>query len=98
MPVLEQQLLGLTWRGRKIDHSPGEHDDWANAAVGALLLARSAKAPPSLQIPQEEWDELCAIARDYMGSAVWCPDGLGGGFFGSRHPGHVYDEDLGRWM
>lgn len=38
-PVLESQLLGLIWRGNKIVHPSGEHDDWANAAVGALLLA-----------------------------------------------------------
>src|SRR5581483_9355139 len=40
--TLEQQLLGLIWRGGKIDHPIGEHDDWANAAAGAadLVLAR----------------------------------------------------------
>jgi hypothetical protein len=43
-PTLEQQLLGLVWRGGKIDHPAGEHDDWANAAVGALVLA---EAPPA---------------------------------------------------
>jgi hypothetical protein len=32
--TLEQQLMGLVWRGGKIDHPPGEHDDWANAAAG----------------------------------------------------------------
>jgi hypothetical protein len=31
---VEQQLLGLVWRGAKIDHQSGEHDDWSNAAVG----------------------------------------------------------------
>jgi len=33
VPILEQQLLGLIWRGSKIDHPAGEHDDWANAVV-----------------------------------------------------------------
>jgi hypothetical protein len=42
VPLLEQQLLGLLWRGGKIDHPAGEHDDWANAAVGALLASREA--------------------------------------------------------
>jgi hypothetical protein len=37
VPLLEQQLLGLIWRGSKIDHPSGEHDDWANAAAGALV-------------------------------------------------------------
>ena len=36
---LESQLLGLCWRGGKIDHPPSEHDDFCNATVGALLLA-----------------------------------------------------------
>jgi hypothetical protein len=36
LPTLEQQLLGLIWRGSRIDHQAGEHDDWANAAAGAV--------------------------------------------------------------
>jgi hypothetical protein len=36
VPTLEQQLLGLVWRGGKIDHQPGEHDDFANAAAGVV--------------------------------------------------------------
>ena len=42
VPVLEQQLLGLVWRGSKIDHQPGEHDDYANAVAGVVrqLLGR----------------------------------------------------------
>jgi hypothetical protein len=36
---LESQLLGLVWRGGKIDHPSGEHDDYANATAGALYLA-----------------------------------------------------------
>jgi len=38
VPLLEQQLLGLVWRGAKIDHQPGEHDDWANAAAGVVQV------------------------------------------------------------
>jgi hypothetical protein len=37
VPLLEQQLLGLIWRGSKIDHPNGEHDDWANAAAGVVV-------------------------------------------------------------
>ena len=37
VPVLEQQLLGLIWRGSKIDHPAGEHDDFSAAAAGALV-------------------------------------------------------------
>lgn len=37
VPRVEQQLLGLVWRGGKIDHPAGEHDDFANAAAGVLV-------------------------------------------------------------
>ena len=41
VPTLEQQLLGLMWRGGKIGHASGEHDDWANAVAGvARVLTR----------------------------------------------------------
>ena len=43
---LEQQLLGLTWRGGKIDHPAGEHDDYANAVAGVMVgLAGEADEP-----------------------------------------------------
>lgn len=37
-PKLEQQLLGLVWRGAKIDHQGGEFDDWSNAVAGVVGL------------------------------------------------------------
>jgi hypothetical protein len=43
VPKLHEQLLTLVWRGSKIDHQVGDHDDWACAACGALVLASSAK-------------------------------------------------------
>lgn len=39
VPKVQEQLLGLVTRGTKIDHLPGEHDDWINGAAGALYLA-----------------------------------------------------------
>lgn len=45
VPILEQQLLSLVWRGGKIDHPPGEHDDWANAVVGCLTSILTADSP-----------------------------------------------------
>jgi hypothetical protein len=43
VPTLEQQLLGLIWRGGKIDHPGGEHDDFANAVAGVIVtLMRTA--------------------------------------------------------
>lgn len=38
LPLLEQQLLGLVWKGQKITHPVGEHDDWSNAAAGVVSL------------------------------------------------------------
>jgi hypothetical protein len=35
---LQEQLLTLIVRGGRIDHQPGDHDDYANAAAGALWL------------------------------------------------------------
>jgi len=37
-PKLEQELLELVWRGGKITHAGGEHDDWATAAAGVVSL------------------------------------------------------------
>ncbi len=34
----EQQLLGLVWKGGKITHPGGEHDDYANAVAGLAFL------------------------------------------------------------
>ena len=35
---LQEQLLTLVVRGGRIDHLSGDHDDWANAAAGAIWL------------------------------------------------------------
>lgn len=40
LPKLQEQLLGLVTRGTKIGHLPNEHDDWVNAASGAIHEAR----------------------------------------------------------
>lgn len=57
-PLVEQQLLGLVWRGSKIDHPGGEHDDWANAAAGALVLAdggRGEHFEPETMAVRRHW-------------------------------------------
>jgi hypothetical protein len=41
---LQEQLLTLVIKGSKIDHLSGDHDDFANAAVGALLLVAGKKS------------------------------------------------------
>jgi len=35
---LQEQLLTLVIRGARIDHQPGDHDDWANAVAGLVSL------------------------------------------------------------
>jgi len=45
VPKLQEQLLTLVVRGSKIDHQPGDHDDWSNACAGAIWLASSRKRP-----------------------------------------------------
>ena len=42
VPELESQLLGLVWRGGKIDHPSGEHDDYANAVAGVVSLVATS--------------------------------------------------------
>lgn len=55
VPMLEQQLLGLVWRGGKIDHQAGEHDDYANAAAGALHVATAHTTPMTDAEIAEMW-------------------------------------------
>ena len=50
MPMLEAQLIGLVRKGEKIDHPPGEHDDHANAAAGALVLAHKPEMAPMVVV------------------------------------------------
>jgi hypothetical protein len=45
---VEQQLLGLVWRGGKIDHPGGEHDDFANAAAGLVYMLAGEPEPDRL--------------------------------------------------
>ncbi|MDA2926326.1 hypothetical protein MYX78_03670 [Acidobacteria bacterium AH-259-G07] len=39
IPKLQEQILGLTVRGTKVDHLSGEHDDFANCTAGVVSLA-----------------------------------------------------------
>lgn len=47
---LQEQLLTLVFRGGRIDHQPGDHDDYANAAAGALWLAAGGGPMPGAGI------------------------------------------------
>jgi phage terminase large subunit-like protein len=50
---LQEQLLTLVWRGTKIDHQVGDHDDFANACCG--VLAASRKAPLVISDAVLDW-------------------------------------------
>ena len=45
VPEAEQQLLGLIWRGGRIDHPAGEHDDHANACAGVVAVLVERPCP-----------------------------------------------------
>jgi hypothetical protein len=74
VPTLEQQLLGLVWRGARIDHQPGEHDDFANALAGVVrLLASGIGLAAAAQVTRwaltvgaddPRWPESMAIESD----------------------------------
>jgi hypothetical protein len=46
VPILEQQLLGLMWKGGKITDPAGEHDDYANAVAGVVALVTVSSSVP----------------------------------------------------
>lgn len=54
---LQEQVLGLVARGIKIDHQPGEHDDWANAAAGAFWAADRDRGGPNIRTLGEDSGE-----------------------------------------
>jgi hypothetical protein len=57
VPTLEQQLLGLVWRGGKITHQNGEHDDYATAACGVVqVLAAGIVDGPRIWLLFDEDD------------------------------------------
>jgi len=49
-PVLYEQLLGLVYRGAKIDHQSGEHDDWANGLAGLVERKETRVTPRILKV------------------------------------------------
>jgi hypothetical protein len=58
---LQEQLLTLVIRGGKIDHQSGDHDDWANAACGAIALAAVRGA--EMNITPEFFNEFSRLCR-----------------------------------
>jgi len=48
--VLIEQLVSLVWRGAKITHEHGAHDDHANAAALAVNVVREAMVSDEVKI------------------------------------------------
>jgi len=70
VPKVEQEMLGLLWRGNKITHPGGEHDDFANSVAGVVqVLHRQARATTqSAQTEAEEESERPETELDaYLG-------------------------------
>jgi hypothetical protein len=56
--MVEQQLLGLVWRGSKIDHPGSEHDDFANACAGVLVaVAGDGDEMPLMLVGSDSYRE-----------------------------------------
>jgi hypothetical protein len=65
-PEMLREMRGLERHrgssGRdRVDHRPGAHDDLANAAAGALVLARALVEPVNVEPTDEELDALHAF-------------------------------------
>jgi hypothetical protein len=59
---LQEQLLTLVIRGGgKIDHQPGDHDDWANAACGAIVALDVKDEPGFLAFMRSEVERMRGV-------------------------------------
>jgi hypothetical protein len=84
VPTLEQQLLGLVWKGGKITHQPGEHDDYATAAAGAVEQALG-RTPVDPEFVRKCLSMGAEVASPWS-SAPLATVGMG-------HPEDVQDDD-----
>jgi hypothetical protein len=64
-PTLIEQLVSLVWRGSKITHEHGAHDDHANAVALAVSVARAAitRATPKIVGPYV-WSKTSGVICD----------------------------------
>lgn len=77
VPKLESELLGLIWKGGKIDHPSGEHDDWSNAAAGVVSL-----------MLEEDWRSVSEITTGGQ-RLTTSADAIG--FWGDRRGGGLWE-------
>jgi hypothetical protein len=102
VPVVEQQLLGLVWRGGKIDHQSGEHDDWANAACGVIVTARTHRSEADNARDLHAWQACDALKRPSQWGVLTRADPWlelahpTADYTPTRGPGYLSDEEQDR--
>lgn len=75
---LHSEFLTIVQRGAGVDHMPGRHDDWANAAAGAVVLVNpdiGRITPAMLEFYKRQAEAAAAVnaptlAREHGGEAV----------------------------
>jgi hypothetical protein len=76
-PKTQEQLLTLVVRGEKIDHMPGDHDDYANAVAGCVWLmrnaARLAAQEPNFRPPPDLSYAACGVTKPGSIGDSWSP-------------------------
>lgn len=84
-PKLRDQLLGLRISGvnGRIAHAAHEHDDWANAAAGAIWLARPTEAGP---------ESHSIVAPVLVGEHMQRYEAVGGRVSGYMPTGYRWDQ------
>jgi hypothetical protein len=70
-PTLVEQLVSLIWKGQKIGHENGAHDDHANAAALAASVARAAimRTKPKIVTPFI-WSKTSGVIADSIPAAT----------------------------
>jgi hypothetical protein len=75
-PTLIEQLVCLIWRGSRIDHEAGGHDDFANSLAGVARLVRQHSADAVLSyepvtiIPRIDVGLADTVANPTLGEAA----------------------------
>jgi hypothetical protein len=63
-PTLIEQATCLVWRGQRIDHEAGGHDDFINATAGAAYILRNGGM---IDNEARVWPIFVSVPRTYIG-------------------------------
>lgn len=75
VPILQEQLLTLVVRGSRVDHQPGGHDDWANAAAGALQLVKNPRRTfTAITVPMTVFRKTSENERSPFAAGLQVPE------------------------